>query len=190
MQPRTHVETLDDLLEDIEPDSVLWAVDVDRQSMSFLQQGTCIAHTSVSTSAFGLGNAPGSKQTPLGWHRAVEIIGRDAPLGQRFVSREPAGKPLKDFTGGTGDFILSRIVILEGLIHGLNHNSRERYIYLHGTDQEEHLGTPCSHGCIRVKNKTLAQWIERLDSIQPYVWIGRILKASNQMFHGTPPLDK
>ncbi len=172
MQPLTHVKTPETLLAEIEPDAVLWLVDIDRQMMFFYAQGRFLEQTSVSTSGCGYGNEPGSNKTPLGWHRAAEIIGRGAPLGQRFVSREPVGEPLQNRAEGEEDAILSRIVVLEGLIPGLNHHSRDRYIYLHGTNREDRLGTPCSHGCIRVKNETLARWIDRLGPALPYVWIG------------------
>jgi lipoprotein-anchoring transpeptidase ErfK/SrfK len=33
-----------------------------------------------------------------------------------------------------------------------NVNTRERYIYIHGTKHEERIGTPDSHGCIRMRN--------------------------------------
>ncbi|MCH8528600.1 MAG: L,D-transpeptidase [Kiritimatiellae bacterium] len=182
MQPRTHVDSPETLFEDLPPDAVLWAVDILRQQMFFLTPGRRIGRTPVSTAAQGFGNEPGSNRTPLGWHRAAGIIGRGAPLGQRFESREPVGEPLPRFTGGTGDAILSRIVPLEGLVPGLNHHSRARHIYIHGTDQEERLGTPCSHGCIRVGNQTLADWIDQLGPAPslsppltlPYVWVGEI----------------
>jgi len=174
MQPRTQVETIESLYEELAPNAVLWVVDIDRQRMFFCQAGRCVARTAVSTAALGTGNGPGSNRTPLGWHRAADIIGRDAPLGQRFVSRQPVGEPLQHFTGGSGDEILSRIVLLEGLVPGLNHNSLSRHIYIHGTRQEERLGTPCSHGCIRVQNQTLADWIDRLGPVLPHVWIGGI----------------
>ena len=32
-------------------------------------------------------------------------------------------------------------------------DSFKRHIYIHGTSEEGRLGTPASHGCIRMKNK-------------------------------------
>jgi lipoprotein-anchoring transpeptidase ErfK/SrfK len=49
------------------------------------------------------------------------------------------------------DLILSRILWLEGL-DPENANTVDRYIYIHGTNQEELIGTPASHGCVRMRN--------------------------------------
>ena len=55
------------------------------------------------------------------------------------------------------DDITSRIFWLEGLEEEKNKgkgiDSYKRYIYIHGTSEEGRLGTPASHGCIRMKNK-------------------------------------
>ena len=47
------------------------------------------------------------------------------------------------------DFILTRILWLDGL-DPENANTRERYIYIHGTTRTDSLGTPDSHGCLRL----------------------------------------
>ena len=47
------------------------------------------------------------------------------------------------------DAILTRILTLHGL-EDHNANTRERYIYIHGTNETDLLGTPASHGCIRL----------------------------------------
>jgi len=38
-----------------------------------------------------------------------------------------------------------------------NANTRERYIYFHGTNQEDRIGTPASHGCIRLRNDDIRE---------------------------------
>ena len=48
-----------------------------------------------------------------------------------------------------GDLVLTRILWLEGG-DPENANTKSRYIYIHGTNQENLLGTPASHGCIRI----------------------------------------
>ena len=45
----------------------------------------------------------------------------------------------------------TRILWLEGL-DPENANTYERYIYIHGTNAESQLGTPASHGCVRMNN--------------------------------------
>ena len=51
--------------------------------------------------------------------------------------------------------VLTRILTLDGL-EPKNANSLARYIYIHGTNQEELIGTPASHGCVRLRNKDMA----------------------------------
>ncbi len=155
-------------------DRPLWVVDVWEQTITSFDPDGSVSSAKVSTSRYGLGNEPGSHCTPLGWHEIREVIGTDAPPGQRFESRRPVGKPLLTWEGGTGDAILSRILWLHGLEPGLNGNSHDRYIYLHGTHQEELLGTPASHGCIRMGNRILTDWADGLTPPYPRVWIGRI----------------
>jgi hypothetical protein len=104
----------------------------------------------------------------------AEIYGKQGPIGQAFKNREPLGDPLPHFTGGIGDAILTRILWLDGLVPGLNDQSKTRYIYIHGTHQEELLGTPASQGCIRMGNVILAEWVKDLNHDKPLVWIGNI----------------
>ena len=55
-----------------------------------------------------------------------------------------------------GDFVTSRLLWLKGLELGKNLggnvDSYERRIYIHGTPEEGLIGTPSSHGCIRMTN--------------------------------------
>ena len=41
-------------------------------------------------------------------------------------------------------------------------NSYQRYIYIHGTPEEGLIGTPASHGCIRMTNADVADLYERV----------------------------
>ena len=52
---------------------------------------------------------------------------------------------------GAPDLITSRILWLDGLDME-NANTKERYIYIHGTNQEELIGQPASQGCVRMRN--------------------------------------
>ena len=38
-----------------------------------------------------------------------------------------------------------------------NANTRDRFIYFHGTNREDLIGTPASHGCIRLCNADVAE---------------------------------
>lgn len=125
-------------------------VDVSRQRLELFTKEGEIQHSyPVSTSQFGLGFEKGSFRTPTGRFRISEKIGEGVPAWMIFKSRIPTGQIAQ--SGGDEDLILSRILRLEGL-DPENANTQERYIYFHGTNQEELIGTPASHGCIRLNN--------------------------------------
>ena len=137
--------------------------------------GRTVATCPVSTARAGTGGQAGSNRTPPGWHRVCARFGAAAALGQVFVSRKPVpGRILSGEewrAGGNTDLILSRILWLDGLEDGVNRggtvDSRSRYIYIHGTNQEHLLGTPASHGCIRMANRDVAD-IFRLARGRPF----------------------
>jgi len=118
----------------------------------------------VSTAAKGAGEQDGSYCTPRGRHRIAEKIGAGAPLCAAFKSRQPTGEiwtPELDAANPGRDWILTRILWLEGLEPGKNQggtvDTRNRYIYIHGTNEEQKLGTPASHGSIRMMNADVAE---------------------------------
>lgn len=121
----------------------------------------------ISTSKFGVGNIENSNKTPLGWHRVNERIGHGRPVGAVFSSRAFTGKviPRAQLTrAASEDMVLTRILWLEGLEPGKNSgkgiDSHDRCIYIHGTNQEQLLGQPSSHGCIRMFNEDVIELFE------------------------------
>jgi L,D-transpeptidase YbiS len=120
----------------------------------------------VSTSRFGLGTKEGSMKTPTGKFRIAEKIGDGIPVGTVFKSRRPVKatkKLLRD-----EDLVLTRILWLDGLDPG-NTNTHERFIYIHGTNHEESIGEPASHGCIRMRNADLVELFELVSTNTPVV---------------------
>lgn len=115
----------------------------------------------ISTSRFGLGSEPDSNFTPLGRFRIVQKIGHGAPPGTIFRSRRAVGQ-WEPGQESAEDHVLTRILWLDGMEEG-NANTFSRYIYIHGTNQEGRLGTPASHGCIRMAN---AEVIELFDTVE------------------------
>lgn len=113
----------------------------------------------ISTSRFGLGTEPGSNKTPLGNFRIGEKIGDGAQPGEIFVSRQPTGQC--GTPDDPEDRVQTRILWLEGA-DPENANTRERYIYIHGTNAETALGTPASHGCVRMSNLDVIDLFERV----------------------------
>ncbi len=145
-------------------DGWLIVVSVADQKLALLSAQAAPRIYSVSTSKWGTGARQDSQQTPLGWHRVADWIGASARPGQAFVSRQPTDEvlpPERWRSTLATDYILTRILWLDGLEPGVNRgggvDSRSRYIYLHGTNQEHLLGQPASHGCIRLANRDVME---------------------------------
>lgn len=113
----------------------------------------------ISSAANGVGEIQGSFCTPLGKFKISEKIGDDLELGSVLVGRVPTGevysKKLFDEQPGR-DWILSRILWLDG-VESHNKNTKQRYIYIHGSADEFTMGKPGSKGCIRMKNNDIIQ---------------------------------
>ncbi len=118
-------------------------------------------HYVISTAKQGMGNARNSWQTPLGMHRIYQKIGASMPLNTVFRGRKPCGIYQQGMDDADKDWILTRILWLEGMQTGINRrgrvDTRSRYIYIHGTHDEANLGTPVSHGCIRMHSEDMLQ---------------------------------
>lgn len=118
------------------------------------EHGEALRRFPVSTSQFGLGTEPGSFRTPLGTFRVGEVIGEGVPLGTVFRGRQPTGEIGLGSVGE--DLVLTRILWLEGT-EPENANTRERYIYIHGTNDEARIGEAASHGCVRMRNADIIE---------------------------------
>jgi len=120
----------------------------------------------VSTSKFGIGNKAGSDKTPLGQHIIKHKIGDGAPEGTIFKARKNTGKIAEMNAPDAGDLVTTRIMWLSGLEPGKNSgsgiDSHKRYIYIHGTAEEDKIGTPTSHGCVRMYNRDAIDLFERV----------------------------
>lgn len=133
------------------PETII-RVSVPEQRLDLVSGDAVLASYPVSTSRFGLGSEEGSMKTPLGRFKIGEKIGGEFPAGTIFRDRLPLTP--EDVVLPTDDLVLSRILWLDGLEEH-NANTRERFIYIHGTNHEEQIGQPASHGCIRMKNDDL-----------------------------------
>jgi lipoprotein-anchoring transpeptidase ErfK/SrfK len=134
-------------------------ISIREQRLHLLAGDEVLATYPVSTSRFGLGSEQASLKTPLGRFRIGEKIGDGMPLGTVFRARVPLGPgdPLPQ----TEDLITSRILWLDGLEEH-NANTRERYIYIHGTKHEDQVGQPASHGCVRMRNADIVDLFQRV----------------------------
>lgn len=114
----------------------------------------------ISTAKNGLGSVEGSGCTPAGTLRVAEKIGDGVPLGTIFKERVESGR-WDGKERADESPILTRILWLEGT-EPANQNTRERFIYLHGTSHENKLGTPNSQGCIVFSNKDIVRVFDAL----------------------------
>jgi hypothetical protein len=151
-------------------------VSVDGQTVSLFEKGEFAKDFPCSTSRFGMGQAEGSNCTPLGLHCITEKIGAGEPAGTVFKSRQIIGHTLQpEFADAK---ITTRIMWLEGLEPGFNKefnaevnvDSHDRYIYIHGTADQNSIGKPTSCGCIHLADADLIPLFDLLPS-GTLVWI-------------------
>jgi L,D-transpeptidase YbiS len=141
-------------------------ISIGRQRLTLKRGRKTLRAYPISTSRFGLGSEGGSMKTPLGKFRVAEKIGHSAPAGTIFKSRVALkpGDPLPK----TDDFVTSRILWLDGLEEH-NANTRDRFVYIHGTKHEDKIGTPDSHGCIRMRNEDVIELFDLVEKDTPVV---------------------
>jgi len=135
-------------------------ISIGDQRLTLTRDGKVLRSYPVSSSRFGIGTEEGSMKTPLGSFRIAEKIGDGAAPGTIFKARVPLGPddPVPD----TEDFVTTRILWLDGLDEE-NANTRDRFIYIHGTKHEDKIGTPDSHGCIRMRAADVIELFELVD---------------------------
>lgn len=157
-------------------DSTRWLlVDTARQRLVLINGRTPVGAWPVSTARVGLDNRQDSGGTPPGVHRVAQKIGAGCPLGTVFASRRDTGRiwPRDAEPNAQDDLILTRVLTLTGCEPGLNQgpgvDSEARYIYLHGTNDEAHIGEPVSHGCVRLTNADIVQVFDLINEGDPVV---------------------
>lgn len=140
-------------------DETVLDISLSEQRLRVLAGDRQVAEYPVSTARNGAGETEGSECTPRGWHAICEKIGVDCAPGTVFVSREPTGEtysPALREIHPDRDWILTRILWLTGLEEGRNLagkvDTRARYIYIHGAPEDDPVGVPSSHGCVKMRN--------------------------------------
>ena len=121
---------------------------------------------SISTAINGTGEIEGSYCTPTGKFKIAEKIGSNLELGSVLVEREPTGEIYNADLAKKNpdrDWILTRILWLDG-IEEHNQNTKNRYIYIHGSPDETQMGMPGSKGCIRMHNYDVIELFESIQS--------------------------
>jgi lipoprotein-anchoring transpeptidase ErfK/SrfK len=158
------------------PTQFLLAVNIAEQTVSLFEQSKFVKKFPCSTSRFGIGQTKGSNRTPPGLHRIAEKIGAGLMAGTVFKSRQAVGHTSQpEFADAK---ITTRILWLEGLEPGLNKgfnggvnvDSHARYIYIHGTADQNSIGKPTTCGCIHLADADLIPLFDLLPG-GTLVWI-------------------
>ncbi len=137
------------------------------QKAYIIKNHTITKTYTISTGKNGVGNEWGTGKTPLGTLAVDEKIGDSVSKGTIFKSQKNTWKIAtieKKEIDTSEDLITSRIITLVGK-EDKNRNTKERYIYIHGTNEEWLLWRPSSHGCIRMDNDNI---IELYDIIKEW----------------------
>ena len=152
-------------------------VDINSQTLSYIVKGTVSRKYNISSSYYGTGSEANSLKTPLGKHEIYKKIGNELPINAILKGRVWNGAIADIIEGPIDtdyDHVTSRILWLDGLEEGKNKgngvDSRNRYIYIHGTAEEGLIGKPASDGCIRMYNNEVIELFE-LVSEKTQVWI-------------------
>ena len=139
-------------------------VDISEQRLYLIKNQQILVSYPISSSSYGEGQTENSYKTPLGMHKIKEMIGSNAPKDTIFISRintKRTAKIIKLPNDTKDDFVTSRIMWLEGQEDGFNKgkgiDSYDRYIYIHGTQEEGLIGSKASHGCIRMFNQDVIE---------------------------------
>lgn len=140
-------------------------VSIARQTLTlFDDSGDVLRSYEVSTAKNGAGERSGSHCTPRGKHLIRAKIGAGLPANAVLRGRRPTGEihsPELAAANPARDWILTRILWLSGCEPGFNRlgdvDTMRRYIYIHGSPDGEPMGTPKSHGCIRMRNRDIVE---------------------------------
>ncbi len=144
-------------------------VSVDDQLLRLFRGDKPVRTFTISTAAKGVGSTAGSHRTPTGRFVVVQKIGDGMPAGTLFVSREAVGV-WQPGEAGDKDLVLTRVIRISGLDPD-NSNTFDRFIYFHGTNREDLLGTPASCGCIRLSNRDIVELHDLVEPGMPVVVI-------------------
>ncbi len=139
-------------------------VSVPTQTLYVVENSEVTAAYKISTAKEGVGNTIGSHQTPLGLHTIIKKIGDGSDLGtiiKQGVATALKADIITEPISIDTDLLTTRVLWLAGTEDGINKNqdvdSLSRGIMIHGTPEEGLIGTPASHGCIRLANKDVVE---------------------------------
>jgi len=150
-------------------DAIHLNVNLSQQTLSVWKNGECVKVYQVSTAKNGPGERTNSECTPRGVHIIRAKIGKNAEENTVFIARRDSGERYtsamkKEFP--ERDWILTRILWLSGQEVGKNRlgavDTMRRYIYIHGCPDEDKMGSPTSHGCIKMRNSDVMELFDQV----------------------------
>ena len=150
-------------------------ISVARQMLTlFDDAGRVLREYRISTGKAGVGELSGSFRTPRGRHLIRAKIGAGAEENTIFVGRRPTGEvwsPAYEQQHPGRDWVLTRILWLSGCEPGRNRlgcvDTMRRFIYIHGAPEHVDMGTPASHGCIRMRNADIVELFDLVPAYTP-----------------------
>jgi lipoprotein-anchoring transpeptidase ErfK/SrfK len=149
-------------------------VDISKQALTLMQGETVLQEYVVSTARNGAGERYGSECTPRGQHIIRAKIGAHEPINTVFIGRRPTGEIYNSELRRNypeRDWILTRILWLSGCEPGQNRlgevDTMRRYIYIHGCPDDDSIGVPGSHGCIKMRNSDIVMLFDDVETGLP-----------------------
>jgi len=149
-------------------------ISISDQTLSLFDENKLIKQYTISTAKNGVGEEMDSECTPRGKHIVSDKIGEGCEQDSVFVGRIATGEiyePELRELHPERDWILTRILWLSGIeygknkgeVDGINLDSHDRYIYIHGSPDDVAMGQPGSRGCGGMRNSEV---IELFDLIE------------------------
>ena len=163
----------------IKPGERVLTVRIGTATLQFFRKGALVKSYAISTSRRPPSNIKASMGTPRGLHEIAERIGAGQPPGMVFKSRVPTGRHYSEVAdtdpeAANYNLITTRILWLRGLEPGVNRGGEvdtyERYVYIHGTNNEDRIGEGLSAGCVLMRNLDIIELFEEVRA-GDLVWI-------------------
>lgn len=151
-------------------------VSIARQRLWHFEDGVLRRTRTVSTSLRPPSCIENSLGTPTGLHEVCERIGDGVAVGGVFKARVHDGRIYVDCPEHDEGrhLITTRILRLRGLEPGHNAggdcDTYKRFVYIHGTNREDTLGHPASHGCVLLANTEMLDLFEAIP-VGSQLWI-------------------
>ena len=149
-------------------------ISIKRQKLYLLNKDNLANSFNISTSKKPPSCIENSFGTPIGLHKVIEKIGDGLENGIIFKSRKSQNYTYQKRPFTKKNLITSRIIRLIGcdpnLNMGINQDTYNRYIYLHGTNHENKIGSPFTDGCIAMSNSDIIK-LHELIKVNDIIWI-------------------